>query len=469
MSAAHARVERVVKEKFVNEKPTSKSAVLYALKKAAPALKLRPTTWRLLSVLCDHSQAVDWEDRRIGPVVWPSNAALADRVGVDIRSIQVHLRRLVQMGLITHSDSATRKRFGTRVEGRIVQACGINLSPLLIRREQLLELAAAHETGIAERKKLAQLISEARIKLIRLISGGLDLEIAGPWSSLSDTLAALGDQYGLALVRPARSTKTPLSTLHCLLSSLISLEVSAQGAWDQHLNSASLDEIPSPAGDERFTLKTKIQNNRESLNQGATEAEPGIEVTPSSACELRQDRSKASTSLNQGVTRERSLDLNLLKKGCPALLAYYPDAYSSVQKLAITVHQLRGMLGISSKLWEEAQRSLGAVDASLALLVILQGHEEGRISSPGGYLHRIATSGASQRTQMLDVVLKMAAAPVNHPLKVSSPSMLFAKKERRNDMSDKHQRLSVPPSVTGVDPFRQCWLNQERADTPGSS
>ena len=36
-----------------------------------------------------------------------------------------------------------------------------------------------------------------------------------------------------------------------------------------------------------------------------------------------------------------------------------------MQKLAITVHQLRGMLGISSKLWDEAQRSLGAVDASL--------------------------------------------------------------------------------------------------------
>lgn len=429
MSAAHARVERAVKEKFVNEKPTSRSAVLYALKKAAPALKLRPTTWRLLSVLCDMSRAVDWEDRKIGPVVWPSNAALADRVGVDVRSIQVHLRRLVEMGLISHSDSATRKRFGTRVDGRITQACGINLSPLMIRREHFLELAAAHATELAERKKLSCLISETRIKVIRLVSGGLDLEIAGPWQAFADQLARLGEDYGAALLRPTRSTKAPLADLHCLLSALISLEVSAQAAWDQHTNSAFSDEIPSPTGDKRFTLKTKIQNNRESLNQGATEGTTGIKASASSSSLEPQHVASRATTPSYRVGSDKALDLDLLKKACPSLLGYYPDAYSSVQKLAITVHQLRGMLGISSKLWDEAQRSLGAIDASLALLVILQGHEDGRISSPGGYLHRIVATNASQRTEMLDIVLKMATAPMSKPLKVSSPSVLFAKKE----------------------------------------
>jgi replication initiation protein RepC len=419
MSAAHARVERAVKEKFVNEKPTTKSAVLYALKKAAPALKLRPTTWRLLNVLCDLSQPIDWEDRKIGPVVWPSNAALADRVGVDVRSIQVHLRRLVDMGLITHSDSATRKRFGTRVNNRIVQACGISLSPLMIRREQFLALAETHQVEIAERKKLAQLISETRIKVIRLIAGGQDSQIAGPWAELSATFARLGAQYGMALSRPTRTVKTPLADLHTLLSSLITIEVSAQSAWDAHLDTAGMVEISSPAGDKGFTQNPNLIHKKDnSLNQRAAGDVTGINAEPSAPrSEIQQERTKGT-----------SLDLDQVRSACPALSQYYPDAFSSVQKLALSIHQLRGLLGISGKLWDEAQRSLGSLEASLSLLVILQGHEDGRISSPGGYLHSIINKTSSGQTSMGDVIAKMAASRA-HARNPSVVSPLFAKKE----------------------------------------
>ncbi len=419
MSAAHARVERAVKEKLVNEKPTTKSAVLYALKKAAPALKLRPTTWRLLSVLCDLSHPIDWEDRKIGPVVWPSNAALADRVGVDVRSIQVHLRRLVQLGLITHSDSATRKRFGTRVNNRIVQACGINLAPLMIRREQFLELAEIHQAEVTERKKLAQLISETRIKVIRLIAGGQDSQIAGPWAELSATFARLGDHYGMALSRPTRTVKATLAELHTLLSSLITLEVSAQSAWNHRLDTTELVEDSSPAGDKRFTQNPNLIHKKDdSLIQRAAGDVSGINAAPCAPrSEIQQERTKGA-----------SLDLDQVQRACPALSQYYPDAFSSVQKLASSIHQLRGLLGISGKLWDEAQRSLGSLEASLSLLVILQGHEDGRISSPGGYLNRIVTKTGSHQTSMEEIIAKMAASRTHAP----SPSVtfpLFSKKE----------------------------------------
>ncbi|QRM35067.1 hypothetical protein JO965_39385 (plasmid) [Microvirga sp. VF16] len=419
MSAAHARVERAVKEKFVNEKPTTKSAVLYALKKAAPALKLRPTTWRLLSVLCDLSHPIDWEDRKIGPVVWPSNAALADRVGVDVRSIQVHLRRLVQMGLITHSDSATRKRFGTRVNNRIVQACGINLTPLMIRREEFLELAETHQAELAERKKLAQLISETRIKVIRLIAGGQDSQIAGPWIELSTTFARLGEQYGMALSRPTRTVKASLTDLHTLLSSLITLEVSAESAWSQHLDATELVEDSSSAGDKGFTQNPNLIHKKDdSLNQRAAGDVNGIKAAPSAPrSEIQQER-----------TKDISLDLNQVQQACPALSQYYPDAFSSVQKLASSIHQLRGLLGISGKLWDEAQRSLGPIEASLSLLVILQGHEDGRISNPGGYLHSIVSKSASHQPGMREIIARMAASRTHDP----RPSLvfpLFGKKE----------------------------------------
>ncbi|WP_262298176.1 plasmid replication protein RepC [Microvirga sesbaniae] len=412
MSAAHARVERAVTEKFVNEKPTTKSAVLYALKKAAPALKLRPTTWRLLSVLCDLSHPIDWEDRKIGPVVWPSNAALADRVGVDVRSIQVHLRRLVQMGLITHSDSATRKRFGTRVNNRIVQACGINLTPLMIRREQFLELAETHQAELAERKKLAQLISETRIRVIRLIAGGQDSQIAGPWVELAATFARLGEQYGMTLSRPTRTVKASLADLHTLLSSLITLEVSAQSAWNQHLDATELVEDSSPAGDKGFTQNPNLIHKKDdSLNQRAAEDVNGIKAAPyAPKSEIQQERTKGLP-----------LDLNQVQRACPALSQYYPDAFSSVHKLASSIHQLRGLLGISGKLWDEAQRSLGPIEASLSLLVILQGHEDGRISNPGGYLHSIVSKTGSHQSSMGDVIARMAASRTHDP----RPSVVF--------------------------------------------
>ena len=416
MSAAHARVERAVKEKFSNEKPTTKSAVLYALKKAAPALKLRPTTWRLINVLCDLSQPLDWEDRRIGPVVWPSNAALADRVGVDVRSIQVHLRRLVELGLITHSDSATRKRFGTRVNNQIVQASGINLSPLLIRRQQFLDLATTHQAEVAERKKLAQLISETRIKVIRLIAGGQAMNLPGPWDELSAKFAKLGEQYGMALSRPTRTVKASLADLHTLLASLITIEVSAQSAWNRHLDAAELSETSSPTGDETFTHNSDmIHRKRSSLNQRAAEGDTGIGAAPPSfEPETKLVQKKISAASPGSATAVPALDLDLIRRACPSLSSYYPDAFSSLEKLGLSIQQLRRLLGISGSLWAQAQRSLGSYEASLSLLVILQGHEDGRISSPGGYLHSLVARAHWHRGGMTDLIAKMGSTRVLH-------------------------------------------------------
>jgi replication initiation protein RepC len=161
------------------------------------------------------------------------------------------------------------------------------------------------------------------------------------------------------------------------------------------------------------------------LNQRAAGDVTGINAAPSAP----------KSEIQQEGTKGTSLDLDQVRRACPALSQYFPDAFSSVQKLALSIHQLRGFLGISGKLWDEAQRSLGSLEASLSLLVILQGHEDGRISSLGGYLHSIMNKAGSNQTSMGEVIARMAAGRA-HAIKVSVVSPLFVKK-RRNDMPDK--------------------------------
>jgi replication initiation protein RepC len=76
------------------------------------------------------------------PVVFASNRVLEERSGMPARSLRRHVTLLCERGLAQRRMSPNGKRYVRRVEGVAVDHYGIDLSPLLERAGELMELAA---------------------------------------------------------------------------------------------------------------------------------------------------------------------------------------------------------------------------------------------------------------------------------------------------------------------------------------
>ena len=84
---------------------------------------------RHLEMLVSMTQERDWHDGR--PIVWMSVQETADRLGISSAQVNEHENALLKLGAVYFDDSANYKRWGRRNErGRIIEAYGINLSPL---------------------------------------------------------------------------------------------------------------------------------------------------------------------------------------------------------------------------------------------------------------------------------------------------------------------------------------------------
>ena len=98
------------------------------------------------------------------PVVFPSNATLAARLGgMPESTLRRHLARLVTVGLVARHDSPNRKRYAHRC-GMVF---GFDLSPLIQRRAEI-EAAARHVKERAAR--IADLKDRIRFALGRIVS-----------------------------------------------------------------------------------------------------------------------------------------------------------------------------------------------------------------------------------------------------------------------------------------------------------
>lgn len=94
----------------------------------------------MIDKLFGYSPAADWNNKDASPIVWPSNEVLARQLGLSISTARHHLRGLAAAGLIAHASHPTYQRRGVRDEqGNIVEAFGIDLSPIIMRYDELLE------------------------------------------------------------------------------------------------------------------------------------------------------------------------------------------------------------------------------------------------------------------------------------------------------------------------------------------
>jgi len=181
---------------------------LAGFQEAEPYLGLPAHAFKLVSWLVKQTQAQDWEEGS-RPIAWPSARRQAEFLGLSPARVKVINRALFEAGIFVIRDNEQGKRYGRRgPDGRIIEAYGFDLSPLALRYDEFVRIAAEAKIERERMKALRGRITFAR-RRIRQIGeelAALD-QVPAAWPRLEQETAEL---VAAARGRPVRLTGTEM-------------------------------------------------------------------------------------------------------------------------------------------------------------------------------------------------------------------------------------------------------------------
>ncbi len=354
---------------------------LAAFKRAAASLGLSAVR-DLVDQLMAFSQAQDWQ-RGSRPIVWPSNAMLADRLGVCQRHVRRLLARLIEAGIIVPMDSPEGRRWGRRdSSGRIVEAYGFDLSPIADRHAEFVALAEQADSERKARATLRRRLTIARKAIQQLAETALEHGLAD-----RDWRAWLTEAYRVEA--DAMGDEGVLATLE---ASAVDLERKREEGEDTLLKAMQKSVKESSAADSGVrpittTTKPRADNSatrKESLQKSSKRN--GERVLPGQPAALTDLQPPAATP--RFILRVSSPLQEQMFTACPT----WADVVDGADRL-------RHQLGISRAAWIEACQELGRYQAATAVAVIAAKRDA--IRSPGGYLRGMIARGRAGDLHLL--------------------------------------------------------------------
>ncbi|MCF6371239.1 plasmid replication protein RepC [Rhizobium halophilum] len=297
------------------------------------------------------------QDRQL--IVFPSNAQLTLRAhGIAGATLRRHLALLVEAGLIVRKDSANGKRYARKTKtGEVESAFGFDLSPLLLRAEELAQLAQQVAAERLQWRKAKENLTICRRDVRKLISAAMEEGAQGDWGKV--------EAFYIGLVQ--RIPRSPsLVELTALLDEMRLLQQEVLNMLD--IKQESTNTSTNDAHHERHEQNSKT--------------EPFNELEPSSRNELG---AKVERSQERPAQPLKAFPLGLVLRACPEISAYSPGGaitgWRDLMGAAVTV---RSMLGVSPSAYQEACEIMGPENAAVTIACILE--RAGHINSPGGYL-----------------------------------------------------------------------------------
>lgn len=291
-----------------------------------------------------------------GLVVFPSNAQLSLRAhGMAGTTLRRHLAALVEAGIIHRRDSPNGKRYAHRGRnGKIEQAFGFNLAPLIARAAEFSLLA---QRVVEERRALKiakESLSLCRRDIRKLIAAAVEEGAEGDWPAFQAHYTTLMD----ALPRSASR-----QDINATLKEMEKLRLQIINALETQANAKEMDTNDSQSG-------CHIQSPE---SDSIHESEKGME---------RVERNPKPCQSRQPDT---TLPIGFVVKACPQIVDYAPggriDGWRDLISAAVVV---RSMLGVSPEAFQEACEVMEPTNAAVTMAYILEKTET--IASPGGYL-----------------------------------------------------------------------------------
>ncbi|KQV28906.1 replication initiation protein RepC [Rhizobium sp. Root1203] len=315
-------------------------------------------------------------------IVFPSNAQLALRAhGIAGATLRRHLALLIEAGLIVRKDSANGKRFARKDKaGEIENAFGFDISPLLMRSEELAMIAQEVVADRVALRSAKENLTICRRDVRKLISAAVEEGAAGDWTMIEDVYIRL----------VGRMTRNPaLADVKSLLQEMELLREEVLNALETREKAQNIS-----ANDAHF------QHHKQNSN-----TESPYELEPSSEKEQGEPPSEKVRTRKEAT---RAFPLGLVLKGCPDIAAYGPGgSVSSWRDLMTAAVVVRSMLGVSASAYQDACDVMGPENAAVAIAAILE--RGGHINSAGGYLRdltRRTERGEFSLGPMLMVLLR---------------------------------------------------------------
>lgn len=300
-------------------------------------------------------------------IVFPSNQQLTLRAhGIAGATLRRHLALLVEAGLITRKDSANGKRYARKDKaGEIENAFGFDLSPLLMRSEELALIAqeVVEARSIFRREK--ENLTILRRDLRKLISAALEEGAPGNWQGIEATYLSIVQSLPRVL---------DLATVRDRAESLALLR-------DEVLNQLEIQQNPENTSTNDAHSERHIQNSKpDSIH----ESEPRSEKAKGETLAQETERPKEPM---------RAFPLGLVLKACPDIADYGPGGgISSWRDMMAAAVVVRSTLGVSPSAYQDACDVMGPENAATAVACILE--RAGHITSPGGYLRDLTRKAA---------------------------------------------------------------------------
>ncbi|WMT92531.1 plasmid replication protein RepC [Pelagibacterium sp. H642] len=369
-------------------KRITRTAALQAAKRGASAMGLKTAKLALIDQLFAYTKAKDWTDEGVVPVVWPSNAVLARRLGVSVSTMKHHLNGLVEAGLVAYQDGPTYQRHGRRDENdRIIEAAGIDLSPIAVRFTELTELADAAEYAARQWKRFSDRRTILRKEVQSLIQSAIEEGFPGPWGRAMARLDVL---------REARAAD--LDQLMEWVDELEGMQEELEEAYNKAIHSRNMDTAVSKFRPIQTTAQTL---NPESSNQNRTWAnahDSNLQTASGGAFERKPGEgameSQILTAANDVLDEDvQSISLPLVREACPKVVQLAPYAFESWTALRDSGTDISHRAGINPQVWQEARQHLGPDIAIAALAVTVQKAELGLVQKPGAYMRRLCQLG----------------------------------------------------------------------------
>ena len=408
--------------------------VLAAFKRAEPALGAPAQVVKLIDYLVGRTQAGDWSGAGPGPIAWPSDAELEDRLGVGPTQRKAVVNAALNAGYVRLRRSPNGKRYGHRdKQGRITDAYGFDLAPLAERMAEFERLAAEWEARRNEGRRLRREIACSRNVVLSLVDLAVMQDVAGEdWPAVAAQADALWRQRG--------RHRDPLALVP-IAARLRALRVRVQGQVTAAVILVDSGETDPMGPEYRPHLTTTNQLSIAKANTtgttGADEAGPDRPL----AQEEERDRDQAGRRVvaeqpRVEPTRDTGVPLSALRGFvvtpgfilmiAPAFRDWVSNARPGWNELDQAAAHVRAVLGISPHAWGQAYLTLGREEAITALAAICARHAAGKVASPGGLLRcmvELHGKGSLRLDRTLfgltDKLSKAAAAGRQLPLRTS--------------------------------------------------
>ncbi|NTG58044.1 replication protein C, partial [Agrobacterium rhizogenes] len=373
----------------------------------ASAIGLKAAKIALIDQLFAFSMAIDWSDAQTIPVVWPSNELLARRLGIKISTLKYHLAGLVEAGLICYSDHPTYQRRGRRSEdGRIIEAYGINLSPIAARYCELLELSDAAEfearsrKGLSNRRTVLRRGIAAVIEAARQELGSLDEE----WDSLLARLDRLRERRAQGSVELA-DVVDALEALYAEAAALLealfdSRDTNTAVAKIRPLQTTAETPDSESCNDERNCTNAQYIAEPSAIGAMASEKKPSDTPVPS----------KQKTQSVEPDDDIVNVSLPLLRSAMRHLSQMVPEVFDHWAVFRSSGGLLCRLCYVNPQVYQEAVKVLGQDLAIVALALTAERNANGSVSNPGGYLRELINRGRQGTLRLSRSLFGMAAS-----------------------------------------------------------